>query len=126
MNIHALIPLIAAVAYIPLFLILINNRPWQRQHRLFAAYLIVAVFWSVADIFGRSYFFMDRKVLLLQIVVFAFLLTCVQSHYFVASFYRNVSFKFPVAYGIPALGIVLMVLGYIPESITIINGGVTP
>ncbi len=126
MNVHALIPLIAAVAYIPLFFALANNRPWQRQHKLFAAYLIAAVLWSLSDIFFRSDFFAAHKIVLAQIAIFAFLLTCVQSHYFVASFYRTVNFKSPVAYGIPALGIVLMVLGYIPESITIINGGITP
>jgi diguanylate cyclase (GGDEF)-like protein/putative nucleotidyltransferase with HDIG domain len=125
MNIHALIPLIAAVAYIPLFLILVNSRPWHRQHKLFLVYLIAAAFWSFADIFGRSDFFMAHKFLLVQIVIFAFLLTCVQSHYFVASFYRKQDFKFPIAYGIPALGIVLMVFGYIPENV-ITDGGVTP
>lgn len=125
MNIHSLIPLIAAVAYIPLFFVLIHNRPWQRQHKLFLAYLIAAVFWSFTDIFGRSYFFMAHKIFLLEIVIFTFLLTCVQSHYFVASFYRKQDFKFPIAYGIPALGIVLMVFGYIPENV-IIDGGVTP
>ncbi|MBM4447268.1 MAG: diguanylate cyclase [Chloroflexi bacterium] len=125
MNIHALIPLIAAIAYIPLFIALVNNRPWHRQQRLFAAYLCAAVFWSLTDIFCRSDFFMAYKFLLVQVVIFAFLLTCVQSHYFVASFYRTVAFKFPVAYGIPALGIVLMALGYMPHSV-IVNGGVTP
>jgi len=126
MNSHALIPLIAAIAYIPLFIVLVNNRPWHRQHRLFVIYLCAAVLWSLSDILCRSDFFMAHKLVLGKIVIFAFLLTCVQSHYFVASFYRTVSFKFPVAYGIPALGIVLMVLGYIPESITIINGGIAP
>jgi diguanylate cyclase (GGDEF)-like protein len=125
MNIHALIPLIASVAYIPLFFILINNRPWQRQHKLFVVYLLVAIFWSLTDVMCRSYFFMANKVILVQIVIFAFLLTCVQSHYFVASFYRDINFKFPVAYSIPALGIILMALGYIPQSV-IIDKGVTP
>jgi len=126
MNIHALIPLIAAIAYIPLFVILINNRPWQRQHKLFVAYLCAAVLWSLSDIFTRSDFFMTYKVLLTQIVIFAFLLTCVQSHYFVASFYRNINFKFPIAYGIAALGVVLMALGYVPENVIIIDSGIMP
>ena len=124
MNIHVLIPLIAAIAYIPLFVAMISNRPWQKQHRLFAAYLIAAMLWSLSDIFFRSNFFMANKIIFTQIVIFAFLLTCVQSHYFVASFYRAVSFKFPIAYGIPALGIVLMVLGYIPEDVISVNGSV--
>jgi diguanylate cyclase (GGDEF)-like protein len=122
MNIHALIPLIAAVAYIPLFVIILNNRPWGRQHMLFAVYLVVAALWSLADIFFRSDFFNSSKVILAQILICMFLLACVQSHYFVASFYRDVNFKFPIAYGIPALGIVLMVLGYIPENVIIDNG----
>jgi len=125
MNIHALIPLIAAVAYIPLFVILLNNRPWQRQHMLFTVYLLMAVLWSLGDIFFRSDFFSSSKVILAQIVIFMFLLTCVQSHYFVASFYRDVNFKFPIAYGIPALGIVLILLGYLPESMTVDRGVVS-
>ncbi len=125
MNIHSLIPLIAAVAYIPLFLILINSRPWHRQHKIFVTYLCAAVFWSLGDVIFRSDFFMVHKLILAKIAIFAFLLTCVQSHYFVASFYRKQDFKFPIAYGIPALGIVLMVFGYVPENV-IINGGVTP
>jgi diguanylate cyclase (GGDEF)-like protein len=125
MNIYAFIPLIAAVAYIPLFLILVNNRPWHRQHILFVVYLSAAMFWSLSNILARSDLFMGQKVLLAQIAIFGFLLTCVQSHYFVASFYRDVNFKFPVAYGIPALGIVLMALGYIPQSV-IIDKGIIP
>ncbi|MBN2461993.1 MAG: hypothetical protein JXB43_00140, partial [Dehalococcoidia bacterium] len=125
MNIYAFIPLIAAVAYIPLFLILANNRPWHRQHKLFIAYLVAAMFWSLSNIVGRSDFFMAYKILFAQIAIFGFLWTCVQSHYFVASFYRTVNFKFPIAYGIPALGVVLMVLGYIPETV-IIEGGIIP
>src|SRR4030042_1224210 len=119
MNVHALIPLIAAVAYIPLFFILLNNRPWQRQHKLFAAYLIVAVFWSLSDTYFRSNLLIAYKILLLEVVIFTFLLTCVQSHYFISSFYQTSNMKFPIAYGIPALGITLMVLGYIPETVTI-------
>ena len=125
MNIYSLPPLIAAVAYIPLLAILIANRPWQRQHRLFAWFLSAAVLWSVSDILGRSDFFMPHKLLLTKIVICAFLLACVQLHYFIASFYQTKSFKFPFAYGILALGMVLVVLGYIPEDI-VINGGISP
>ena len=92
---------------------------------LFAVYLLMAALWSLGDIFFRSDFFVSSKIILAQIVIFMFLLTCVQSHYFVASFYRDVNFRFPVAYGIPALGIVLMLLGYLPESMTVDRGVVS-
>ena len=122
MNIHALIPLLAVFAYIPLFSILLSSRPWQTRHRLFAAYLAAAVAWSLSDIFFRNDWLVPYKHLLLQTGIILFFLTCVQSHYFVASFYRSVSFKFPIAYSIPALALVLVVLGYIPESLTTAGG----
>jgi len=122
MNIHALIPLVAAIAYIPLFVILLNTRPWQRQHRFFAAYLTFAMLWSLVDVLFRSDFLVTYKPLLLKAVVFAFLLSCVQAYYFIASFYQTKHFKFPIAYGIPALGIALMALGYIPEYVTTDEG----
>ena len=40
MNIYALFPLVTTIAYIPLLITTISNRPWQKQHTLFVLFLI--------------------------------------------------------------------------------------
>jgi hypothetical protein len=89
MNTHVLIPLIAAIAYVPLFVILLANRPWQRRQRFFVLFLVAALFWSISDIFARSDFFLGSKLLLSQIVMFIGLWMMVQYHYFLRSFYET-------------------------------------
>jgi len=127
MNIYSLPPLIAAVAYIPLLAILIANRPWQRQHRLFAWFLIAAMLWSVSDILGRSDLFMQDKLLLIKIVVCVFALSAVQFHCFISSFYpQNKGRWLPLAYASVAIIIALVALGYVPEELIIADGKLYP
>jgi diguanylate cyclase (GGDEF)-like protein/putative nucleotidyltransferase with HDIG domain len=127
MNGPALIPLIATLAYIPLFFILINNRPWSGQQRLFVAYLAAAVFWSLTDILGRSDFLMPQKRLLLAIVICAFALNAAQFHCFVSSFYpKNINRWLPLAYASLAIIIALVVIGYVPVDIIVSDGKLYP
>ena len=126
MNIHALIPLIATIAYIPLIVILLSNRPWQRQQRLFFLFLIPAMMWSLTDIFFRSDFFMEHevKLVLVKAVICLVILTVVQFHYFLCSFFRPQRVKIPVAYVFVIGTVALAALGYIPESIEIGTSGI--
>lgn len=121
MNTHALIPLIASVAYIALIVILLFNRPWQRQQRLFFLFLIPAMMWSLTDIFFRSNFFMEYevKLVLVKAVICLVILAVVQFHYFLCSFFRPQRVKIPVAYVFVIGTVALAALGYIPESIEI-------
>ena len=86
MNTYSTIPLIATVAYIPLLIILITNRPWQEQHKLFAWFLAAVMFWSLGDFFFRGDFFMQDKLLLAKVAMCVFVWAGVQLHYFVSSF----------------------------------------
>jgi diguanylate cyclase (GGDEF)-like protein len=119
MNVHVLIPLIATIAYIPLFVILLSNRPWQRKHRLFLFFLIPAALWSLDIIFFRSDFLMEleQKDLLIRIGICSLIWMLVQLHYFISSFYRSERIKIPLAYLFLVATIVLAVLGEIPEGV---------
>jgi len=83
MTIHSWIPLIAGIAYVPLFVILIHNRPWQKQHYLFAWYLGAATLWSLSSAFVRSDFLVEYKLLLFRVVICSFVWATVQFYHFI-------------------------------------------
>jgi len=124
MNTSTLIPLIAALAYIPLLVILLSNEPRQRQQKFFLLFLIAALLWSISEIFARSYFFLQSKLLLSQIVMFIGLWMMVQYHYFLRSLYETRRLKVPLLYGVLAAFIALAMLGYIPRSIDFTISGI--
>lgn len=124
MNVHVLVPLIATIAYIPLFVILLSNQPWQRRHRLFLLFLIPAMSWSLSDIFFRSDFLTPYKLLLIGIGVCLVIWMLVQFHYFVCSFYRPERIKIPLAYLFLLATIVLAALGHIPRGTEVTAGGI--
>jgi len=119
MNIYALIPLIATIAYIPLLITTIGSRPWQTRHTLFILFLIPAVIWSLTDIFLRGNFFPQYNLLLFKIIVVLFSVMGVQFHCFLSSFYAPGQSRWlPFAYVCLAGMITLVVLGYVAEGIT--------
>jgi diguanylate cyclase (GGDEF)-like protein/putative nucleotidyltransferase with HDIG domain len=124
MNTHALIPLAAAVAYLPLLVILFINRPWQNQQRLFFLFLLAASFWSLADIFARSDYLMTYTVILAKLVLFGAIWMVVQYHYLLRTFYTKENIKIPFGYILLAAFLLVEVLGYIPASIEIQPGGI--
>jgi diguanylate cyclase (GGDEF)-like protein len=117
MNAQILIPLIATIAYIPLFVILLSNRPWTRRHRLFLLFLIPAALWSLDIILFRSNFLMPYKLLLIRIGICFLIWMLVQLHYFISSFYRSERIKIPLAYLFLVATIVLAALDKIPGHI---------
>ena len=124
MDIHVLIPLIASIAYIPLFIILLANRPWDRKQKVFFLLLISAFLWSFTDIFFRSDYFMPHKLLLVKFVLCTAILVLIQFHYFFCSFYRPQRVKIPLAYIFLLSTIALAVLGYIPRGVEITPSGI--
>jgi len=121
MNFHVAIPLIATIAYIPLFVILLSNRPWQRRHRLFLLFLIPAMLWSLSGFFLRSSLFMPH--ILAKVIPCATIWMLIQLHYFISSFYRSEHIKVPLAYIFLVVTLVLTGLDYIPQSIEVTAGG---
>jgi len=124
MNVHVSIPLIATIAYIPLFVILLSNRPWQRRHRLFLLFLIPAALWSLDIILFRSDFLMPYKLLLIRIGICLVVWMLVQLHYFICSFYQSERIKIPLAYLFLVATIALAALGYIPRGIEVTASGI--
>ncbi len=121
-SIYALFPLIATIAYIPLFITTTRSRPWRVEHRLFTVFLSVAMMWSLVDFLFRSNFFPQHNFLLFQIIVIVFTLVIVQFYCFASAFYPPGRGRWlPAAYGSLAFVIALVVLGYVPKDV-IVNG----
>ena len=124
MNIDALIPLIATIAYIPLFVILLANCPWDRKQKVFFLFLIPAMLWSFSSFFFRGDFFMPHKLLLVKVGICILFWMLVQFHYLLSSFYRVERIKIPLAYIFLLSTIALAALGYIPRGIEITSRGI--
>ncbi len=111
MNSHALIPLIATVAYIPLLVIVLLSRPWQPRQRLFFLFLVPALLWSATDIFFRSDIFGEeyQKIIMVKIVLFWAVLMCIQYRYFLQSFYKSDVARRPLTHIILAVFVGLLI-----------------
>jgi len=124
MNAQILIPLIATIAYIPLFVILLSNRPWQRRHMFFLLFLIPAVLWSFSTFLSMSDLLIHNKPLEVKIVLCIAILLLIQFHYFVCSFYQFKRIRIPLAYIFLVATIVLAALGHIPYNVEVTASGI--
>ena len=123
MNIYALFPLIAVIAYIPLLITTVSSRPWQNRHKLFILFLVAAVSWSTTDVFLRSNFFPQYNRPFLELILITYTWTAVQFYVFVSSFYAPGQRRWlPLAYTSLIIVSVLVVLGYVAEGVTAVNG----
>ena len=123
MNIYALIPLTATIAYIPLLITTIGSRPWQKRHKLFILFLLSAMVWSITDIFLRSNLFPNYNTLLLKAIVITYTWMTLQFYCFASSFFPQGTGRWlPLVYASLGLVIVLVLLGYAAEGVTVING----
>src|SRR4030066_1714249 len=113
MNTHALIPLAATIAFIPLFVVLIFNRPWQSHRKLLFWYLLSAILWSLTDFFFRSDFLLEYKLLLAKVGLWVGLWMGIQFLYIVRFFSKRPFFKFHFTY---LLLLVLAVLEWLDSA----------
>ena len=125
MDAQILIPLIATIAYIPLLIVLLFNRPWDRKQKFLFLFLISAILWSFIAFFGRSGFFTGEIHLAVKLAVCAIMWMLVQFHYFVRTFYESDRMKIPLAYLFLAATIILAALGYIPQTIEVSANGIS-
>jgi signal transduction histidine kinase len=120
---YSYIPLIAAIAYIPLFVIVLSSRPLHRQHLLFILYLAAAIVWSSVSFLLHSSFLPEQKMLLARLMTVAFTWMAVQLYVFSRRFgYGNYVAGLATGYTLLAVSIALTALGYIPESVSVSNG----
>ncbi len=120
MNIYAVFPLIATVAYVPLLVITLSTRPWQQRHVLFMLFLIPAMGWSLTDVLVRGTFFPEHKALLFQILLVAFSVMAVQFHVFISSFYTPGQGRWlPFSYVSLGVIIALVAMGYVTGDVKV-------
>ncbi len=123
MNVYTLFPLVAVIAYIPLFITTISSRPWQRRHKLFILFLVAAMAWSLTAVFLRSSLFPQYSLLLLKVILITYTWMAVQFYCFASSFFTPGQGRWlPFAYTSLAAIITLVLLGYIGEGVTSANG----
>ncbi len=89
MNSHAVIPLAATIAFVPLLVVSLLHRPWQRQQGYFVLYLIAAMFWSLSDFLLRSALLQIDKVVLVKVIICMAFWMVVQFHYLLKSVYSK-------------------------------------
>jgi diguanylate cyclase (GGDEF)-like protein len=117
MNAQTVIPLIATIAYIPLFVILLSNRPWQRRHTFFLWFLIPAVLWSFITFLSMGDLLIQNRPLEVKIVLCLAILMLVQFHYFVSSFYQSERIRTPLAYIFLVASIALVAAPFVPDDV---------
>jgi diguanylate cyclase (GGDEF)-like protein/putative nucleotidyltransferase with HDIG domain len=116
------IPLVATIAYFPLFGVLLYNRPWQQRHKLFLSFLIPAVVWSLTTFLGmflgaKNLVTNDPQELIIRIVICIAMLALIQFHYLVRSFYQPEGIRLPWPYGFIVATVVLVALRPMTEDI---------
>lgn len=124
MNSNALIPLAATIAYVPLLLVSLFHRPWQRQQGYFVLYLIPAVLWSLSDFLLRSDWLNIDHTILVQVIICMGFWMVIQFHYVLSSYHSKPS-RIPFAF-LPLLAlIVLVALGKIPHTVETTEGEIS-
>ncbi|MDO8567665.1 MAG: diguanylate cyclase [Dehalococcoidales bacterium] len=124
MNVYALFPLIATLAYIPLLVTTLSSRPWQRQYSLFLSFLVPAMAWSSIDYVFRSNLLAAYNDILFDAIIIVFALMAVQLHCFASSYFASGQSRWlPVAYASLVLIVPLTLMGYVTKGV-IVNGDV--
>ncbi len=127
MNIHSLLPLIAAIAYIPLFAILIANRPWRKQHKLLFVVLTGAMLWSIGSFLLRSDFLVEYRIHLFRITICACIWFIVQLYWFLRLLIgRDGGVGLWIGYTLLLAFVIASFLGYIPRSISFSDSLIAP
>ncbi|MBN2098799.1 MAG: diguanylate cyclase [Dehalococcoidia bacterium] len=117
MNSNALIPLAATIAYVPLLLVSLFHRPWQRQQGYFVLYLIPAILWSFSDFMLRSDLLHINDTLLVKVIVCMGFWMVIQFHYVLSSQHSTPG-RIPLMF-LPLLALIaLAALDTVPSSVT--------
>jgi signal transduction histidine kinase len=127
MDVQHLIPLSAAVIYVSLLVVIIVNRSWKLQHKLFIIYLVAATLWSYSDFLLRSELFPGYGLLLFRVTICASIWWAVQLYYFVRAFLgQSGGWGVRFGYALLAVFVAIAAAGYAPPSITFSEGVIDP
>jgi diguanylate cyclase (GGDEF)-like protein len=119
---YAIAPLIATLAYIPIFLSTIQSRPWNKRHWLFVLLLSSAIIWSFFDFLLRDNIFPQYNYIFFKLVIILFAIVAVNFHVFLSSFFPPEKGRWLVfAFGSLVVIICLVYFGFVTKGIRI-NG----
>jgi diguanylate cyclase (GGDEF)-like protein len=120
MNVYAVAPLIATIAYIPLLFTTASNQPRAKRHTYFLLFLISAMIWNLMTYLFRSNSFPEVGIHIWKATVIMFPVMAVQFHLFTSSFFSREYGRWLVfTYGSLAVMIILSALGLILEGVII-------
>ena len=121
-NVYAIFPLIATIAYIPLLVTTASTRPWQSRNTWFLSFLIMAMAWSMLDYIFRSNMFPQHSLALLKGLTIVFPVMAIQFYGFTTSFFPpNKGRWLPLAYGSLFVIIVLVLTGNVVDSVAAVG-----
>ena len=127
MNINSIPPLVATIAFIPILIIIISNRPWQRSNLIFSLYIVAGIAFSFFSFLMRSDFFPEQRAILFNLTLFSFMWLVVQFFYFIRYFlYKSTGISIFIGYIFLAILVAAMLLGLIPQSLNVSDGVVAP
>jgi diguanylate cyclase (GGDEF)-like protein len=127
MPVQAIIPLIAAVAYIPLFVALGLSRPWRRQHVLLLSVMVTSTIWSAVTFVLRSDFITGYGIQLFRVSLCIGVLYIVQLYWFLRhTIGEPGGIGLWLGYGALFILCTGATLGYVPQSIHFNQSVVTP
>jgi diguanylate cyclase (GGDEF)-like protein len=119
---YAIAPLIATLAYIPIFLSTIQSRPWNKRHWLFVLLLSSAILWSFFDFLLRDNIFPQYNYIFFKLVIILFAIVAVNFHVFLSSFFPPEKGRWLVfAFGSLVVITCLVSLGFVTKGISV-NG----
>lgn len=117
---YTLAPLIATLAFIPLLILVLVNKLWQKTHVLFFVYLIFSMFWNLSAYFFRANTFPEHVIFLSKFTLVMFLVSTILFHFFISSYFPKDSGRWiPFALLSIIVGITTIMMGYVTGNVII-------
>jgi signal transduction histidine kinase len=122
MTVQAVIPLLAAAAYLILLILIAINRPQTRQQKHFMVYLVAVSIWEISEAFLLSDFWVEYKLIIFRAVICSSVWWAIQLYVFVRAYLNmSVGIITRVAYALLLLLVIFAFAGQAPPSVIIEN-----
>jgi diguanylate cyclase (GGDEF)-like protein len=113
---YALIPLLAAIAFLGPLAAVLLHRPRSKRNALFLLFAIPAMLWSTADFVLRGGFLPDWDLILVRVIICLAVLMAAQYHLLLRSHAGRQHASAALAY-VPLIATIgLTILGWVPRS----------
>jgi signal transduction histidine kinase len=109
MSVHAIIPLVSFLAYIPLIRMIVLRRPGARVHRVFALYLTTAMVWSFTSFIAHLDPYPAHTPICVKLIITTCVWMTVTYYHFVRA-YLNKPNGLGVSLGYVFLGVIAILV----------------